>query len=206
MDMYCNCGSVERTQELFNQLRPVLDRVAYSTLMKCYLSLNQPVEVLALYEQLQSSSISPDSLLYLNVTHACSQLGLTHQAKKIHRSIPSYMIELNRSLIVGLINMHAHCLRLDEAQRLFDVRKEKENTSLINLLHGYAIHGQGGKALKLFEKVKYQIKLNEHVYRMILLACAFTGGLVTEAREIYKTVPDKYKTPRVAAAMVFILF
>jgi hypothetical protein len=40
---------------------------------------------------------------------------------------------------------------------------------------------------------------------MILYACAFTDGLVNEARGIYNTMPDKYKTPEVAAAMVSIL-
>ncbi|CAF3475780.1 unnamed protein product [Rotaria sordida] len=205
MNMYCNCGSIDRARELFNQLLPIVDNVAYSTLMKTYLSINQPVEVLNLFKQLQSSSILPDSFIYLNIINACNQLGLMHQAENIHRIIPSYIIERNLSLHSGLIDMHAHCLHLNEAYRLFNLLKQKTNISLANLLHGYAINGQGQQALKLFEKVKSELIFNEQVYKMILYACAYTGGLVHEAQDIYKIIPDKYKTSQVAAAMVSTL-
>ncbi|CAF3454928.1 unnamed protein product [Rotaria sp. Silwood1] len=205
MNMYCNCGLIDRARELFNQFLPIVDHVAYSILMKSYLSINQPLEVLGLFEKLQSSSISPDSFIYLNIINACNQLGLMNQAEKIHRSIPSYIIERNHSLIIGLIDMHAHCLHLNEADRLFNLLKQKDNISLASLLHGYAINGQGQQALKLFEKVKSELIFNEQVYKMILYACVFTDDLVKEAKEIYKTIPDKYKTPQVAAAMVSIL-
>ncbi len=205
MNMYCNCGSIDRARQLFNQSLPIVDYIAYSTLMKAYLSINQPVQVLRLFDQLQSSSISPDSVLYLNIINACDQLGLKHQAEHIHRSIPSYIIEKNLSLQIALIDMHAHCLHLHEAYRLFNLLKLKDNNSLATLIHGYAINGQGRQALKLFEEVKSELKFNEQVYKMILYACAFTDGLVNEARGIYNSMPDKYKTPEVAAAMVSIL-
>jgi pentatricopeptide repeat protein len=96
MNMYCNCGSIDRARELFNQLLPVVDHITYSTLMKAYLSINQPLQVLNLFKQLQSSpSISPDTILYLNLINACKQLGLRYQAEMIHRLIPSNIIEKN---------------------------------------------------------------------------------------------------------------
>ncbi len=200
--MYCNCGSINHARQLFNQLLSIVDHVAYSTLIKAYLRLNQPVEILNLFKQFQSSSISSDSIFYLNIINAGTQLGLIHQAKYIHRSIPSSMIEKNLSLQIHLIDMHAHCLHLNEAYRLFNLLKEKDNNSLGNLIHGYAINGQGQQALKLYEDIKSELKFNEQIYKMILYACVFTGGLVNEAREIYKTIPEKYKTPEIAAAMV----
>ncbi|CAF4530586.1 unnamed protein product, partial [Rotaria magnacalcarata] len=78
--------------------------------------------------------------------------------------------------------------------RLFSLLEQKDNNSLASLLHGYAINGQGQQALNLFEKVKSELIFNEQVYKAILHACAFTGDLVDEAREIYKTIPDTYKT------------
>jgi len=205
MDMYCNCGSIIRARELFNQLLPIVDHVAYSTLMKAYLSVNQPVEILNLFKQFQLSSISSDSIFYLNIIHAGYKLGLIHQAEYIHRSIPSNMIEKNLSLQINLIDMHSHCLHLNEADRLFNLLKEKDKNSLGYLIHGYAINGQGQKALKLFQEIKSELKFNEQIYKMILYACAFTGGLVNEAKEIYNTIPEKYKTSDVAAAMVSIV-
>ncbi|MCC7159831.1 MAG: hypothetical protein IT281_09855 [Ignavibacteria bacterium] len=204
MNMYCNCGSIDRAQELFDQLLPIVDRIAYSSLMKTYLSINQPTQVLRLFEQSKSSSIKSDPILYLNVINACNQLGLMNQAEYIHRSIPSHMIEYNLLLIRSLIDMHSHCLHLNEANRLFSLLEQKDNNSLASLLHGYAINGQGQEALSLFEKCKSDLILNEQVYKAILYACAYTGDLVNEAWEIYKTIPDIYKTPQVAATMVNI--
>ncbi|CAF3622748.1 unnamed protein product [Rotaria socialis] len=205
MNMYCNCGSIDRAQEIFNQSLPIVDRIAYSSLMKTYLSINQPVQVLRLFEQSKSSSIRSDPVLYLNVINASNQLGLMHQAEYIHRLIPSHMIENNLLLIRGLIDMHSNCLHLTEAHRLFNLLEQKDNNSLASLLHGYAINGHGQQALNLFEKVKSELIFNEQVYKEILRACAFTGDLVDEARGIYQTIPDTYKTSQVAAAMVSIL-
>jgi pentatricopeptide repeat protein len=205
--MYCNCGSIDRARELFNQLLPVVDHITYSTLMKAYLSINQPLQVLNLFKQLQSSpSISPDTILYLNLINACKQLGLRYQAEMIHRLIPSNIIEKNLTLQSHLIDMHAHCLHLNEADRLFSLLKQRDNLSLGNLIHGYAINGQGEKVFKLCQEIQSELKFNEQVYKMILYACAFTGGLVNQAREVYQTIPEKFKTPEIAAAMVKICF
>ncbi|CAF3866526.1 unnamed protein product [Rotaria magnacalcarata] len=153
MNMYCNCGSIDRAQELFNQSLPIADRIAYTSLMKTYLSINQPTQVLRLFEQSKSSSIKSDPIFYLNVINASNQLGLMNQAENIHRSTPSHMIAYSLLLVRGLIDMHSHCLHLTEAHRLFSLLEQKDNNSLASLLHGYAINGQGQQALNLFEKV-----------------------------------------------------
>ncbi|CAF1220200.1 unnamed protein product [Adineta steineri] len=207
IDMYCNCGSIDRARKLFDQLLPIADHITYSILMKAYLSINQPTQVLSLFHQLQSSSssISPDAVLYLHVINACQQLGLPHQAENIHRAIPSFIIEKNLSVQTALINMHSHCLQVNEAYRLFSLLKQKDNHTLANLIHGLAINGQGQRALKLFEDIKSELKINEQIYKMILYACKFTEGLVDETRKIYKIIPEKYKTPDIASIMVSIL-
>ncbi|UJR37155.1 hypothetical protein I4U23_029865 [Adineta vaga] len=126
MDMYCKCNLIDRARELFDQHLPKLDHVAYSALMKAYLTKNQPDQVLSLFNQLQSSSISPDVSLYLHVINAVKQLGVSHQAENIHRSIPSYIIEKNLSIQMTLIDMHTSCSNFDEAQRLYRLLKRKE--------------------------------------------------------------------------------
>lgn len=202
MDMYCHCGSITRARELFHRLIPFVDHVAYSTLMKTYLSLNQPIEVLDLFKQFQAASIPADVMFYSNVINAGNQLSLKHQAEYIHRSIPIEMIERNPSLQSKLIDMHAHCSYLDEADRLFRLIKHKDNHSLGYLLQGYAIQGQCKQALKLFREYRSQWKFNEEVYREILRALMLSGEFVDEAREIYRTMPNVYKTGDIAAMMV----
>jgi pentatricopeptide repeat protein len=127
MNMYCNCGSIDRAREIFDRFLPIVDRVAYSTIMKAYLANNQPAQVLSLFHQLQSSSVSPDPLLYLNVIHACRQLGLAHEAENIHRSIPPHVIEKSPAIQMALIDMHANCSQLPEADRLLRLLEQKEN-------------------------------------------------------------------------------
>ena len=206
MNMYCNCDSIDRARELFNQLLSIVDHVAYSTLMKAYLSLDQPVEILSLFDQFQSSPISPHVIVYLNTINPCNRLGLMHQVENIHRSIPSHIIEKDPSLLIALVDMHAHCLHLHEAYQLFKLLKQKNNTSLASLLHGYAINGQRQKALKIFEEFKSKFRVNEQVYKLVLYACGFTGGLVNDVRQVYRAMPDEYKTPQITAAMVDIFY
>lgn len=204
MSMYCACGSVDRAHEIFDQIFPAGDHVTYSTLMKAYLSVNQPAKVLHLYDKVSSSSIVPDSVLYSCVIDATSRIGLMHQSEYVHRSIPSHIIEYHRSLTTGLIDMHAHCSQLNEAERLFHLLNKKDSNTFASLLHGYAINGQGLKALELFDNMKHNLNFNENVYKSILYACEYTGDLVQEAEEIYKQIPDIYKTLEVTAIMVDI--
>ena len=201
MDMYCKCGSLERARELFNRYASSMDRVAYSTLMKTYLTVDQPLQVLALFDQLRSTSITPDAVLFANVIRAGSRLGLPKQAETILHAIPSHVIEKHGQLQENLITMCVQCSRMEDAVRLFHQSKQKTNHSLASLLHGYAIHGDGQRALELFHQLSRTWKFNEQVYQKILHACALTGGLAREARQLYETIPEHCRTKDVASVM-----
>ena len=202
MDMYCACGSLAQARQMFEQNRSLLDHVAYSILMKAYLVNYQPVEVLHLFEQCQSSSISLDSLLYSYVIQASRRIGLPRQAEQLHRSIPPELIERNLSLKIQLIDLHSHCGQLAEAQRLFHLIREKDATALTSVLHGLAIHGHGQEAFQLFESMKNTIDYNSNVYRTMLQACALTGDLVDQAKRIYQQIPIQHRTADVTASLV----
>jgi len=206
MDMYCNCHSIDRARQLFNQQLPSVDHIAYSTLMKAYLSIDQPVQVMELFKQFQRSSLQFDFVFCSNLIQAGKRLGLANQAEFIHRSIPSDLIETNPLLVNQLIDMHAHCAHLNEAHRLFELLKQKDSFSLANLLHGYAIDGQGQQALKIYHENRRSVRMNEQIYKNILSACALDGDLVREAQEIYKSIPEKHRTSEIAAAMVKLSF
>lgn len=202
MNMYCACGSLNKAREIFDQNRSLVDHIAYSTLMKAYSTHFQPVQVLKLFDQCESSSISSDSLLYSHVIQACRQIGLPHQAEQLHRSIPSETIEQNPTLQTQLIDLHSHSGQLVEARRLFDLMSKKDVESLINLLHGLSIDGKAHEALELFESMKNEFAYNSNVYRTILHACALTKGFVDQAQRIYQEIPVQHQTPDVAANWV----
>lgn len=171
-------------------------------MMKAYLSIDRPVEVIELFKEFQRSSLRFDSVLCSILLQTGKRLGLANQAEFIHRSIPADLIEKNPLLVNQLIDMHAHCGHLTEAHRLFNLLEQKDSYSLANLLHGYAIDGQGREVLKIYRKNRRSVKMNEQIYKTILSACAMTGGLLREAQEIYKSIPEKYRTTEIAAAMV----
>jgi hypothetical protein len=200
--MYCACNSLERARLLFDRFIPMFDQIAYSVLMKAYLSSNQPFEVLLLFDRFQPRSVKLDCIFYNNILHACRRLGLPRQAEQIHREIQSSITRHDLSLQINLIEMHANCSQLSEATRLFHLLKLTDSSSFGHLLYGYAIHGRGQQALTLYNTMKNKITCNAQVYRTLLYACACTGGLVKEARHLYKQMPDKFRTPNMMAIMV----
>ena len=203
--MYINCGAIEKARRLFDEISSIADHITYSILMRTYSFRNQPVEIVRLFEQFQRStrSTTGDSMFYRNVIQAGRHLGLPFQAERIHREIPSMLIKKDFPLQTALIEMHAHCFQIDEATRFYNLLGQKDDfSSLVSLLHGYAIDGQVENILQVLNTDGISPFSNVEILKMIFIAFANRRGFVSKAKEMFDEIPKDSKTSEIAALMV----
>ena len=70
--------------------------------------------------------------------------------------------------------MYSECNKLGEAEKIFETIEKKNVISYGSMISGYAKHGKGEKAIKLFEKMikEDNVKPNSIIFISLFHACS----------------------------------
>ena len=110
--------------------------------------------------------------------------------EEIHAKMREQGLSKN-SIVVGnaVIDMYAKCGALQRACEVFDELPQRDVVSWTALIAGYANHGLGCQAVKIFKQMEDErISPNAWTYVCILNACAAIGSL-----DIGETIHDKLR-------------
>ena len=92
----------------------------------------------------------------------------------------------------SLIDMYAKCGRFDCSNQYFDEMKNKDTVTWNTMLVGYAVHGHVSCVVELFSQMQRdRVALDSVTFLSVLSACRH-GGLVEEARRIFKSMHDEF--------------
>jgi pentatricopeptide repeat protein len=70
-----------------------------------------------------------------------------------------------------LIDMYAKCGSIEKARELFDKMHQRDVVSWTAMIAGYAMHGCGKEALKLFEQMKHSGMNPEPCHLSLCFVC-----------------------------------
>lgn len=97
-------------------------------------------------------------------------------------------IELNRKLI----QMYGRCGSMRDARKVFDRMRERNMSLWHSMINGYAVNGQGGEGLLLFEKMRNSgLKPDKETFLVVLAACA-SAEAVEEGLTYFESMKDEY--------------
>ena len=82
VDMYSKCGSLEKAQEVFEQL-PTRNNVSWSCLIAGYTQLGKSSMVLDLYRRMKGEGVMPNPITFIVLLTACSHAGLVKEGRKL---------------------------------------------------------------------------------------------------------------------------
>lgn len=177
---YAKCGDVELARKVFDEMpESERDVISYNAMVSCYAQNGFADKVLELYHEIRRSGrVRPDPVTLVSVLSACANLGAHALGREIEREItgnPDF--SSNIFLKNALINMHARCGDLARASEIFEgMREEKTLVSWTAIIVGYGAHGQGRKALELFERMLQDgIQADGVVMVSVLSACSHSG-------------------------------
>lgn len=115
VDMYANCGALDRAQEVFGEL-PVRDVVSYSALIAGYCEHGYGETALQCYEEMLREDLFPDVVTFSCVLKACGSLGATEQGQRYFETLTtSYGVVPTLEHFTCMVDLFGRAAHFDKA-------------------------------------------------------------------------------------------
>ncbi|KAG5608111.1 hypothetical protein H5410_019392 [Solanum commersonii] len=172
---YAKTGDVYEARLIFDECL-VKDRGVWGCMISCYVQNNCFKEGLQLFRQMQMSGIEPDEAILVSVLSACAHLGCVDIGIWIHKYVKKLKMGSSIKLGTALIDMYAKCGCLDIAEKVFDEMPIRDLICWNAMISGFAVNGNGLKALKLFNEMqKSRTRPDDVTFISMFTACSYAG-------------------------------
>ncbi|KAL6659322.1 hypothetical protein ACP70R_003362 [Stipagrostis hirtigluma subsp. patula] len=173
---YMDTGNVQKAMEFFEAM-PVRNLVSWNAVVAGYVKNLCPGDALRVFKTMvEDGVVQPNPSTLSSVLLGCSNLSALGFGRQVHQWCMK--LPLSRSVTVGtsLVSMYCKCGNLEDAWRLFNEMHTRDVVAWNAMISGYAQHGHGGQAIKLFEKMKDEgVAPNWVTFVSVLTACIHTG-------------------------------
>jgi pentatricopeptide repeat protein len=151
--MYSKHGLFRHAREVLGHI-PHQDVVSWNALLAGYALHGHSREVFAGVEQMHARGISPDTMTFLSVLRACTEIGAGGKGQEAHAEMERRGL-LSHDVVLGstLVHMYGSLGKLAEAEYVFDKLGRRNVVSWNAILAGYARQGAIDGVLGLFEKM-----------------------------------------------------
>ncbi|ONK76697.1 uncharacterized protein A4U43_C03F31180 [Asparagus officinalis] len=191
IDMYCKCGMMEEAQKLHSRIEEQT-LVSWNAIISGF-SLQKQSEVAQnLFSKMIDMGLKPDNFTYATVLDTCANLAMVGLGKQMHAQIIKQKLKDDIFISSSLVDMYAKCGHLPDSLLIFEKMLERDFVSWNALICGYAHHGLGSEAIKMFEQMQLEnIKPNQATFISVLRACAHVG-LVDEGIHYFDLMTKYY--------------
>ncbi|XP_010912119.1 putative pentatricopeptide repeat-containing protein At3g01580 [Elaeis guineensis] len=192
LTMYARSGEIEELEKLFERIENP-DIVSWSAAISGYFQNGFDERSTRLLCQMHRKGYTPNEHGFSSALSSCANLALLDQGRQFHGLALKLGCDLDVCTGNALINMYSKCGCIDDARLAFDVMHTHDVISWNSLIHGYAHHGHGKKALKVFDKMaESSCCIPDHsTFVGILAGCSHVGN-VNEALRYFKIMRDYY--------------
>ncbi|XP_057873781.2 pentatricopeptide repeat-containing protein At4g02750 isoform X2 [Cryptomeria japonica] len=191
VDGHGKYGSISEARYLFDNMveRSV---ASWTAMISGYAQRGDAEEALKLFCQMQQSLSQPDQFTYACVFSICASLAALGYGKQVHARILRIAFESYTPVGNGLVTMYAKCGSIKDAHNVFDKLPLKNVVSWTSIISGYAMHGCGYDAVKLFQQMEQAgIKPNCITFLNVLSACSHSG-LVDIGLSYFTSMTEKH--------------
>lgn len=185
------------------EVMPEKNVVSWTSMMTGYTQCGKPHEGLSLLAKMYCGNeglmVNGNCLTFVVCLEACSYLTDLEKGKEIHAKVVRTLVSADiNNVIVGaaLIDMYSKSGKLDYAQTVFDLMADKNVVAWTSIIMGYAVHGLGFDALKIFlQMIGMGIEPNEVTFIAVLTACSHCG-LVDKGLQYFQMMKNYGLIPR----------
>ncbi|KAL7224748.1 hypothetical protein ACSBR1_026101 [Camellia fascicularis] len=169
---YCSNGLVDEAREVFDSM-PERNDVSFSAMVSGYVWNERFNEVIELFRELKScANVRPNRSVLVSVLNACAIVGAFEKGKWVHAYINENFSELELEMGTALIDFHAKCGNIKDAENICHKIPYKDVTTWTAMILGLAINGNNEMGLQLFtEMEKRRPKPNVVTFVAVLIAC-----------------------------------
>ncbi|KAG6382511.1 hypothetical protein SASPL_157815 [Salvia splendens] len=177
MDVYSKCGCVEEAWRIFESAE-VLDEVSMTVILAGFAQNGYGEEAIRLFVKMVKAGayLDPNMIsAILGVFGIGASQGLGMQ---IHSMVTKKGSASNVFVSNGLINMYSKCGELEGSVKVFEGMVKKNQVSWNSMIAAFARHGDGLRALELYEQMKLAgVEPTDVTFLSLLHACSHVGFL-----------------------------
>ncbi|KAI5057774.1 hypothetical protein GOP47_0027789 [Adiantum capillus-veneris] len=189
IDMYSNCGSIEKAQNVFNEASNH-DNVVWVAMIAAYLRYGQKVCALELYTRVVADSTKLDSKTFASMLKACDS-GASWLMWLIHDDIVRGGHQSNVVLGSALVDMYGKFGLVKEARNVFDGLPQRNVITWGGMLASYVQQGLASNALDLYKSMlEHGIEPDRATLSCMVRACC-AAGTIKQGRAIHDLIIRK---------------
>lgn len=195
IDGYAKCGDMASARFLFEECLEK-DLVLWSALITGYAQNGLPNDAVKSFQEMLLSNTSPDEYIMVSVMSACAQIGSLDLANEVDAYMSRSFLYLHHTHVVAaLVDMNAKCGRMERAMSLFSNIPKRDLVSYCSMIQGFAIHGQGVDAVKLFYNMLSEGIMPDAVAFTVILTACSRCALVEEGYRFFDMMSRYSITP-----------
>ncbi|GKA77867.1 pentatricopeptide repeat-containing protein [Tanacetum coccineum] len=141
-----------------------------------YAHLGHNEEALRFFVEMKRTGEKANRSIFLCILSTCSEITALELGFQLHAQLVK--VGLRSGWYVGnaLLSMYCKCGNIDEANAIFEEISDKDIVSWNTIIAGYARHGFGQEALRVFESMKTSgVKPDQVTMVGVLSACSHSG-------------------------------
>ncbi|XP_047082319.1 pentatricopeptide repeat-containing protein At1g31920 [Lolium rigidum] len=180
ISFYGKCGEAELARRAFEQMEAGERTAAsWSALLAAYTRAGLWAECLEAFGAMARDGWRPDESSMVSALSACAHLGAYDVGRSVHCALLRNTARLNTFMETSMVDMYAKCGCIEKATAVFDGMGGGKNVWTYSaMVSGLALHGDGRKALQVFDAmVSEGHRPDEAVYVGVLNACSRSGLL-----------------------------
>lgn len=183
---YVMSGSYKDAFGIFDK-NPETGITTCNLMIKLYAENDLPGEALNLFRKLHTQGMKPNAISIMSILPICSKMASVHQLKQCHGyAIRSHFDNLH--VIGALLDLYSKCGSLCNAQKLFHSIPEKDLVIFTSMVGGYAMHGMGEEAVRVFyDMCDLGIDPDPVIITSVLSACSHSGQ-IDEGWKIFNSI------------------
>lgn len=197
LDVYAKAGDLDGARKVFEEMASRRDIASWNALIAGLAQGSRPSEALEMFKRAGSEGLRANEVTVLGALSACSQLGATREGEKIWEYVRSEGLDLNVQVCNAAIDMYAKCGFVDKAYQIFERVCRKSLVTWNTMIMALAMHGDGRRAMELFEEMgRFGVCPDSVSYLAALCACNH-AGLVDEGFRLFNSMAGRGVSPNV---------
>ena len=117
--MYSDCGSPQKSHEVFNNL-PFRDEFVFTIILRTFARNNSSLEALQAFEQMYQEGVMPNKRIFISIFSSCCSHVDIAEGKRMHSRFQCTSFGSDVATNTALINMYIKCGSRDHANWIFD--------------------------------------------------------------------------------------
>ncbi|KAF7819016.1 pentatricopeptide repeat-containing protein [Senna tora] len=191
IDLYAKWGCFRSARVVFDRL-PSKTIASFNAILVGYLNSNfENEDSMVFFNNLRFNGVRPDSVTFSRLLSLYADQACLVGGKSLHAYTIKMGVEAESAVGNAMITMYAKCGSIQDAYKIFSTISH-DCVTWNAIISAYSLHGEGNKAILLFEHMKEEgFPPDEITILAVLQACNYSG-LWENGISLFNEMETKY--------------